>query len=108
MSKLKIASKALLLSVLGVGISAPVHAGAVKTKKASGFPDTVKNPIPGEVIVKCAGIVKKGKNHCGTSAHGCRGHGTKDFDREEWIYVREEVCKATPGRIVGRKRVIEG
>ena len=31
------------------------------TKKASDVPNTVKNPQEGEVIVKCAGIVKKGK-----------------------------------------------
>ena len=39
----------------------------IKPKKASSFPDTVKSPVPGEIIVKCAGIAKKGKNHCGAN-----------------------------------------
>jgi len=85
----------------------------IKTKKASSFPDTVKNPVPGEIIVKCAGIAKKGKNHCGANGHACNGMSAsdpkiKDFDKNEWIYVRENVCRATPGKIVGKKRVVKG
>lgn len=80
----------------------------IKPKKASSFPSTVNNPIPGEIIVKCAGIAKKGKNHCGANGHTCSGFAEKDFDASEWIYVREEVCNATPGKIVGKKRVVKG
>ena len=80
----------------------------IKGKKASTVPATVSNPIPGEVIVKCAGIVKKGMNHCGANGHTCGGKAVKDFDQNEWIYVREDVCNATAGRIVGKKRVTKG
>ena len=85
----------------------------IATKKASSFPDTVKNPQPGEIIVKCAGIAKKGANHCGANGHACNGLSAKDpkikdFDKNEWIYVRKEVCDATPGKIVGKKRVVKG
>lgn len=85
----------------------------IKTKKASSFPDSVANPTPGEIIVKCAGIAKKGKNHCGANGHACNGLSAKDpnikdFDKNEWIYVREGVCNATPGKIVGKKRVVKG
>ncbi len=85
----------------------------IKPKKASSFPSTVNNPIPGEIIVKCAGIAKKGQNHCGANGHSCNGLSAKDpkikdFDANEWIYVREEVCNATPGKIVGKKRVVKG
>jgi uncharacterized membrane protein len=85
----------------------------IKPKKASSFPDTVSNPKPGEIIVKCAGIAKKGQNHCGANGHACNGLSAKDpkikdFDKNEWIYVRKEVCDATPGKIVGKKRVVKG
>ena len=85
----------------------------IATKKASTFPASVHNPMPGEIIVKCAGIAKKGKNHCGANGHSCNGLSAKDpkikdFDKNEWVYVRKEVCDATPGRIVGKKKVVEG
>ena len=85
----------------------------IPTKKASSFPDTVKDPQVGEVIVKCAGIVKKGMNHCGANGHACSGLSSedpkiKDFDPNEWIYVRKEVCDATPGKVVGSKQVTAG
>jgi len=91
----------------------PKKSEEVATKKASSFPDTVKDPQPGEIIVKCAGIVKKGKNHCGANGHECDGLSAKDdkikdFDPNEWIYVRPEVCEATPGKVVGKKKVEKG
>ena len=91
----------------------PVKKPIIKTKKASSFPNTVNNPMPGEIIVKCAGIVKKGKNHCGANGHKCSGLSAenpdiKDFDKNEWIYLRKEVCESTPGHIVGKKRVVKG
>ena len=89
------------------------HSAKVGTKKASSFPSTVKNPVVGEIIVKCAGIVKKGQNHCGANGHDCTALSAKDpkikdFDPNEWIYVRKEVCEATPGKIIGQKKVIKG
>lgn len=82
------------------------------TKKASAVPDTVANPQVGEVLVKCAGIVKKGKNHCGANGHECNGLSAKDdkikdFDPNEWIYVRKAVCDATPGKVVGQVKVVK-
>ncbi len=118
MSQKKFASGLLVLSALTLSPSSAV-AEKIATKKASSFPPTVKNPQPGEIIVKCAGIVKKGANHCASigalpkNSHGCSNQsanydGVKDFDKHEWIYVRKEVCEATPGKIVGKKRVVKG
>jgi uncharacterized membrane protein len=104
MSTASTALKLILISILSVG----AHAGKIATKKASSFPDTVNNPTPGEIIVKCAGIAKKGKNHCGANGHKCGGMAKKDFDKNEWIYVRKEVCDATPGKVVGQKKVVKG
>ncbi|RTZ72712.1 MAG: DUF2282 domain-containing protein [Gammaproteobacteria bacterium] len=48
---------------------------------------------------KCMGIVKAGKNDCGTSGHACAGQSTKDGAPDEWIYVPEGTCE----KIVGGK-----
>ena len=36
---------------------------------------------------KCAGIVKAGKNDCGTSKSSCAGTAKADRDPEAWVYV---------------------
>ena len=46
---------------------------------------------------KCAGIVKAGKNDCGTSKNACAGQVKADKDGEAWIYVPKGTCE----RIVG-------
>jgi uncharacterized membrane protein len=48
---------------------------------------------------KCAGIVKAGKNDCGTSKHACAGQAKKDSDKEEWVYVPNGTCD----KLVGAK-----
>ncbi|MFK7827113.1 MAG: DUF2282 domain-containing protein [Oligoflexales bacterium] len=111
--KLKGLKESLIVSTFSLTLSGAAFAEDIATKKASKFPDTVKNPTPGEIIVKCAGIAKKGKNHCGANGHSCNGQSAKDpkikdFDKNEWIYVRKEVCDATPGKIVGKKKVVKG
>ena len=53
---------------------------------------------------KCAGIVKAGKNGCGTSKHGCAGKATKDSDSEEWVYTPKGTCE----KIVGGKVTASG
>ena len=46
---------------------------------------------------KCAGIVKGGKNDCGTSKHSCATQATADNDPEEWIYVPAGTCEKIAG-----------
>ena len=46
---------------------------------------------------KCAGIVKAGKNDCGTSKSSCQGTSTKDGDKEAWIYVPTGTCEKIVG-----------
>ena len=46
---------------------------------------------------KCAGIVKAGKNDCGTSKNACAGQVKGDNDPEAWINVPKGTCE----RIVG-------
>ena len=48
---------------------------------------------------KCTGIVKAGKNDCGTAGHACAGQSTRDGAPDEWIYVPKGTCE----KIVGGK-----
>lgn len=52
-----------------------------------------------EGFEKCAGLVKAGKNDCGTSQHACSGQSKKDGDKEEWVYVPNGTCD----KLVGAK-----
>ncbi len=112
MSKKSNLNKSLLITAALLGLSAANASDSKKTvikeKKASSFPKSVSRPVPGEIIVKCAGIAKKGQNHCGANGHTCGGKAKVDFDKNEWVYVRKDVCDVTPGKIVGKKRVIKG
>ncbi|HEX9178953.1 MAG TPA: DUF2282 domain-containing protein [Burkholderiales bacterium] len=46
---------------------------------------------------KCAGIVKAGKNDCGTSKGSCAGTVKADKDAEAWIYVPKGTCDKISG-----------
>lgn len=48
---------------------------------------------------KCAGVVKAGKNDCGTSKSACAGNIKVDNDPEAWINVPKGLCE----RILGGK-----
>mgnify|MGYP002620900273 CR=1 FL=1 len=52
---------------------------------------------------KCAGIVKKGMNDCGTSKHNCAGHATRDNDPEEWVYLPKGTCEKIAGSTIKQK-----
>jgi uncharacterized membrane protein len=53
-----------------------------------------------EGFEKCAGVVKAGKNDCGTSKHACAGQAAKDGDKEEWVYVPNGTCDKIVGAMV--------
>jgi uncharacterized membrane protein len=53
-----------------------------------------------EGMEKCAGIVKAGKNDCGTSKHACAGQATRDSAAEEWLYVPTGTCEKIVGASV--------
>lgn len=52
---------------------------------------------------KCAGIVKAGKNDCGTSKGSCAGTIKVDRDAEAWIYVPKGTCDKVAGGTVTNK-----
>jgi len=49
---------------------------------------------------KCAGIVKAGKNDCGTSFSGCHGSVNVDSHKEAWIEVPAGTCEKIVGAYV--------
>lgn len=54
---------------------------------------------------KCAGIVKAGKNDCGTSKHACAGQSQSDNDSQEWLYLPKGTCeKITGGAVLTDKK----
>lgn len=52
---------------------------------------------------KCAGIVKAGKNDCGTSKSACAGTAKADRDPEAWIFVPAGTCSKIAGGTVTDK-----
>ena len=52
---------------------------------------------------KCYGIVKAGKNDCGSKdgAHSCAGQATKNADPNEWVLVPKGLCDKIHGGIKG-------
>jgi uncharacterized membrane protein len=46
---------------------------------------------------KCAGIVKAGKNDCGTSKSSCAATAKADNDPEAWILVPKGTCEKIAG-----------
>ena len=51
-------------------------------------------------VEKCAGIVKAGKNDCGTSKSACAGTSKTDRDAEAWINVPKGTCERIAGGTV--------
>lgn len=49
---------------------------------------------------KCAGVVKAGKNDCGTSKSSCAGTAKADRDPEAWIFVPKGTCEKIAGGTV--------
>jgi uncharacterized membrane protein len=52
---------------------------------------------------KCAGIVKAGKNDCGTSKGACAGTVKTDRDAEAWVFVPKGTCAKIAGGMVTDK-----
>jgi len=58
---------------------------------------------------KCAGIVKAGKNDCGTSKSACAGTATSDRDVEAWILVPAGTCeKIAGGKLTNKPENVHG
>ena len=54
----------------------------------------------GAITEKCAGMIKAGKNDCGTSHSSCHGSITMDGDKEAWIDVPKGTCEKIAGAYI--------
>lgn len=79
----KTANNIALLSAIALGVSLIGQAQAAKPTW--------------EGHEKCAGIVKKGMNDCGTSKHNCAGNAATNNDAEEWVYLPKGTCDKIAG-----------
>lgn len=52
---------------------------------------------------KCAGVIKAGKNDCGTSKSSCAGTSKVDSDKEAWIFLPKGACEKIVGATVVKK-----
>ena len=78
--------------------------GLLAGAAAHGAPKWAK---PGDTIVKCKGIAKKGANDCGANGHDCGGKAKADKDPNEWIYVPKGVCEKIAGGVVWKEKKIK-
>jgi uncharacterized membrane protein len=80
--------------------------GALASVIALGLTVSAPNVMAAKAgFEKCAGIVKAGKNDCGTSKHSCSGKAAKDGMAEEWLYVPNGTCgKIAGGSIYTKKK----
>lgn len=46
---------------------------------------------------RCYGVVRAGRNDCGTAIHACAGRAKRDAERDEWLMLPAGTC----ARIVG-------
>ena len=86
-----IALSAFLLTACGGGNDAK------KTDSGSANTATASSMGAKAGMEKCTGIVKTGKNDCGTSKHACAGMSKSDGDAEEWVYLPKGTCEKIPG-----------
>ncbi len=79
--------------------------GAIAGVVALGLTVTTPNVMAAKAgFEKCAGIVKAGKNDCGTSKHSCSGQAAKDGLADEWLYVPNGTCSKIVGASIFVKK----
>lgn len=88
MSSKDIAVRSALAGLVALGVAA-VSTTALAAKEDS---------------EKCGGIVKAGKNDCGTAKHACAGQSTTNSGKDEWVYVPKGTCEKIVGGTVITKK----
>lgn len=81
-----------------MGTKNKLTAGAISAAIALGLSATATSAVGAENnMEKCYGVVKAGKNDCGTKSHACAGQAAKDGDPTEWIYLPKGSCDKIVG-----------
>jgi uncharacterized membrane protein len=72
-------------------VLASAMAAAVGLGLASG------SAIAADKPEKCYGVVKAGKNDCGTAKHACAGVAKGDNTADEWLFMPKGLCDKIVG-----------
>lgn len=46
---------------------------------------------------RCYGVVRAGRNDCGTAQHACAGRAGRDAQRDEWLMLPAGTCDRIAG-----------
>ncbi|MET0961802.1 MAG: DUF2282 domain-containing protein [Noviherbaspirillum sp.] len=46
---------------------------------------------------RCYGVVRAGRNDCGTAQHACAGRAAQDARRDEWLMLPAGTCDSIVG-----------
>jgi len=57
---------------------------------------------------RCYGIVRAGRNDCGTSTHACAGQARRDRGAEEWLMLPGGTCLRIAGGALKSGAVPDG
>ena len=71
---------------------------AIASLLALGFAASSAQAAP--ATEKCAGVIKAGKNDCGTSVSGCHGSINVDAHKEAWVELPKGSCEKIVGAYV--------
>lgn len=74
-------SKQLKTAIVSAVVAAGLTVGAHQAMAAK----------PG--FEKCYGVVRAGKNDCGTKTHACAAQAKKDGMKDEWMYMPKGFCE---------------
>jgi uncharacterized membrane protein len=80
----KVANSAVIISAIGAALFAvQQNTNLFSAREES---STVERE-------RCYGIVKAGKNDCGTASHACAGRAVADAQPDEWKMVAAGTCE---------------
>ncbi|MCK0509447.1 DUF2282 domain-containing protein [Aromatoleum anaerobium] len=79
-------------AVIGAAIGLSVLAVQQFTHALPGSPKTFTSERE-----RCYGVVRAGRNDCGTSKHACAGQARRDRDAEEWLMLPAGTCERLAG-----------
>lgn len=88
-------SKNTVIAALSAVVALSISTQATSAELAHN--DSTLAPKMMKGMEKCYGIVKAGKNDCGTSQASCAGAATQDSQKDAWILLPKGTCDKIVG-----------
>lgn len=79
-------------AVIGTAIALSVLAVQQFTHALPGSPQAFASERE-----RCYGVVRAGRNDCGTARHACAGRAARDRDGDEWLMLPAGTCARIAG-----------